>query len=115
MSGVKTRIACQEFRERLQLYTRILQDDGQGGQETIDNRCIGEVWGYVHRPHFTVLDTGTGEGQVITQGFTIRDTPVVQVPVYFLIYRTQAYEVLHMDQSQKGYITFTTKAVIRYR
>lgn len=69
MSVVKTRIACQEFRERLQLYTRILQDDGQGGQETIDNRCIGEVWGYVHRPHFTVLDTGTGEGQVITQGF----------------------------------------------
>lgn len=100
-----------ERNKRIQVYKASKVPDGQGGYRKGKPALLATVWAMIHPAKFWAANAGGGPISGVTQGITVKTLKGLDESCT-VTYKGTTYEILNLDYSVDGEVTFTCKAVV---
>ena len=101
-------LRSEELDRRGDIYAKTAKEDDAGGRRASFEKAA-TVWGKALRPHFTDTVAEGSHSVILTQGILIRRREVEQG--WRVMMDGKRYDVIHVDDSQRGETTLTCKEV----
>lgn len=100
-----------EFDKRIELYAPVYEDDGMGGYINKPPVLQATVWAKFLKPKFWETNVAGGIASAITQGIVIRTRSDIETN-WIVRFKSQDYQLLHIDYSDAETLTLTCQAVV---